>query len=132
MLVAGFQQGLWVRRNPNGNLSWSAGGRGPEHQFLRFDVSRGVAWPTGLHECADSLKMYEEYAVASTPCGRFDGVREIGDIHRCMDFGWGVKLARGVGPVVVTYVTIGGTREFLLKSAVVKDDDCSAPLAGPK
>ena len=122
----GFRDGLWIRRDPRGNLTWSASGRGPEHQFLLFDVPAGAVWPTGLPECIDSLSMYGEYEVATTPYGRFDGVREIGDLGRCIDAGWGVKLARGVGPVAVSWITIAGPSECLLTKADVKDDASDA------
>ena len=118
----GFREGLWIRRDPQRNLTWSASGDGPEHQFLLFDVPVGAVWPTGLPECTDSLSMYDDYAVVTTPYGRFDGVREIGDIGRCIDAGWGSKLARGVGPVAVSWITIAGPRHGLLTDARVKDD----------
>ena len=128
----GFEQGRWIRRMSNGNLTWATHPRGPERQFLLFDVAVGTKWPTGLFECADSLSMYEDYAVVTTPYGRFDGVREIGDVGQCMDAGWGIKLARGVGPVAVSWITIAGPRQCLLVDAQVRDDAPTASRAGPK
>lgn len=121
----GFREGLWVRRDTNGNLSWSADGLGPEHRFLLIDVPVGSVWPTGLPDCVDSLSMQDDYAVVTTPYGRFDGAREIGDIGRCVDAGWGIRLARGVGPVEVSWITIAGPNVFLLTNAMVKDDSTS-------
>lgn len=128
----GFQQGQWVRRLENGNLTWTTHPRGPEHQFLLFDAAVGTVWPTGLSECTDSLSMHDDYAVVTTPYGRFDGVREIGDIGQCMDAGWGIKLARGVGPVAVSWITYGGLNRCLLVAAHLKDDALTASHIGPK
>ncbi len=126
-LWPGFEHGLWVHRDNGGNLSWAADGMGPEHQFLLFDAPVGAAWPTGLPVCADSLSMHDDYAVVTTPYGRFDGAREIGDVGHCMDAGWDIRLARGIGPVAYSVMTIAGPNVYLLTGAVVKDDSTTGP-----
>ena len=128
----GFQEGRWIRRLGNGNLTWTTHPRGPERQFLLFDAAVGTVWLAGLADCVDSLSMQDDYTVVTTPYGRFDGAREIGDVGRCPDNGWGIKLARGVGPVVLSSITIAGPNHGLLVDARVADDTVTASGGGPK
>ena len=117
--------GRWVRRDTAGNLWVSAQPGGPEARYLIFDADVGDRWnlPEDFDGCLRSLTMIEDYAVVSTPIGRFDGATAIGGGWvDCSDFGWTASFARGVGPVKIEGVTIAGTWELQLIAAVVHED----------
>jgi hypothetical protein len=119
---SGTQTDTWVWRDKSGNIHWSDTPQGRSHQFLIFDACVGETWDTGREGCLDSLRIWDDYAIVETPYGRFDGVRVIGDVNRCADFGWGVSMARGIGPVRWVQITIAGTVEWVLTDARIGDD----------
>jgi hypothetical protein len=127
----GFEDGLWVRRNQLGNLIWAKQPGGTGDDLLRFDAPIGARWGKSglLHDCVESVAMYDNYAAVRTPYGLFDGARIFGYLPSCSDFGWGVSAARGVGPVVWQTVTIAGTNEWRLVSAEIHDDLAARPVA---
>ena len=120
-----FKPELWVRRPAVGRLLWTVAPGYKEHPLFVFDERAGYTWFTGRETCLDSLRVFEEYAVVETPYRRFDGVLEIGDVAACSDVGWGVSLARGVGPIRWSMITIAGATEWLLIDAHVDDDQLS-------
>jgi hypothetical protein len=128
----GFEDGLWVRRDSEGNLLWATRPGGVGGMLLRFDAMIGNRWGTAglLHECIDSIAMFDNYAAVRTPYGLFDGARLFGCLPSCSDFGWGVSAARGIGPVVWYSVTIAGPHEWRLVTADIHDDcDAQPPAA---
>lgn len=121
----GFSNGgLWVYRASNGNVYVA---REPEiggSAFLIFDAEVGQRWPLDetVHGCLNSLALLDDYAVVTTPAGRFDGAREIGGGWiDCSDFGWTANFARGVGPVRWEAITIAGPTNWVLIDAHIQD-----------
>lgn len=114
--------GLWVRRDASGDLLWTREPGGAEKLFISHNANLGDTWYAGLGDCLDSLSLYDDYAVINTPFGRFDGVRELGDLAQCPDFGWGIDLARGVGPIRWMRMTISGPQEWVLSDLRISDE----------
>lgn len=114
--------GIWVCRDQTGDLLWTEELGLPERILISHNARLGETWYAGLGPCLDSLSLYDDYAVVNTPFGRFDGVREFGDLAQCADFGWGIDLARGVGPVRWMRMTIAGPQDWVLTELRVSDE----------
>lgn len=122
----GFSNGgLWIYRAANGNVYVSTEPKVGGSAFLIFDAEVGQRWPLdeSVHGCLNSLALLDDYAVVTTPAGRFDGAREIGGGWvDCTDFGWTANFARGVGPVRWEAITIAGPTNWVLIEANIHDD----------
>jgi hypothetical protein len=123
-------QHRWVHRETDGNLYWADRPGGQKHPFLLFGAEVGDTWSTGLTDCLDSLRLWEEFAVVETPYGRFDDVQVIGDVTRCTDTGWHISAAQGIGPVKWSAITIAGLDQWLLVEAEIQDDQFRTLAAG--
>lgn len=120
-----YSSGLWVHRTDDGNLLWSKAPGAYEGTLLNFNAEVGQRWPLGddFGDCLTSLALIDDYAVVTTPVGRFDGTREIGGGWiDCTDFGWTADFARGVGPVRWEAITIAGPTNWLLVDARIRDE----------
>ncbi len=126
----GFSNGgLWVRRDDSEHVSWAQTPGRDLGVLFDFDAAVGQRWPLGgaFGDCLKSLQLLDDYAVVTTPYGRFDGVRQLGGGWiDCTDVGWAADFARGVGPVHWESISIAGPTSWLLVSATIQDDD--APL----
>jgi len=120
----GFGGGLLVRRDAKGNLIWDSHPDTSNRALLKPYAKVGERWATGFanQPCADTFAMSDDYAVVATPYGLFDGAKQIGAVNRCADYGWGISLARGIGPVSWVNIGFAGTRTWLLVSADIHDD----------
>ncbi|MEW5702800.1 MAG: hypothetical protein AB1792_11310 [Candidatus Zixiibacteriota bacterium] len=120
----GFAGGLWIRRDAAGNLGWVEHPGQRQTVFLYPSAKVGERWATGFaaDPCADTFAMSDDYAIIATPYGLFDGTRQISAVNQCADNGWGISLARGIGPVSWEAITIAGPRHWLLIAADIHDD----------
>lgn len=124
----------WLTRAPNGDIYWAEAPGEPLYPYLLFSRDVGDTWSTGLASgCVGILQMSDDYAVAETPYGRFDGVHMIGTTAQgCHDGCWGLSVARGIGPVLWTSGDDDSPRIRQLVNARVRDDEplsVSPPLS---
>ncbi|GAB4316484.1 MAG: hypothetical protein Kow0074_04430 [Candidatus Zixiibacteriota bacterium] len=124
----------WLTRAPNGDVYWTEAPGEPLFPYLLFSRDVGETWNTGLASgCVGVLQMSDDYAVAETPFGRFDGVHMIGTTPQGRHAGcWGLSVARGIGPVLWFSGDGESPQIRRLVNARVRDDEpttVSPPLS---